>query len=415
MGNVQGKSGEKKPKTLMQVINFVAANYILTQSFTDLVALTEKEYCDKLIIITSDVLDKYLTKTDVDFLAQKMKQGVAINEMDHDELMYLRKDNIEDLGIKNPTSKKRKCIGIAKYYIKIAHIFGAILTTINPTYIYKEKDGTSRTVSFSEKNTIPQDADIKLNKLNLCSERVNALVNGRSFSMSDTSQPIKIKPNFCQMNINKEKTRETEEKVVKTLGDEPGISELDNLYNDIYNYETGKFTGMSEGMRETYNKDIKTMYTAFTGNEEMPENIKSFSQIPLRDFSSLSGCQGKPNNQYLQEYEGTQKDKLFVDYANHVREMMESSEKGKNALVEIFDQLFVFAVNPSTKKAEITINPKLTDDMLNKFVKDTQNSIINLYTTCEENFIKGLQIFEQIIDEQLKMRESKVELQNEIV
>ena len=117
----------------------------------------------------------------------------------------------------------------------------------------------------------------------------------------------------------------------------------------------------------------------------------------------------------MQEYEGTQKDKLFVDYANHVREMMESSEKGKNALVEIFDQLFVFAVNPSTKKAEITINPKLTDDMLNKIVKDTQNSIINLYTTCEENFIKGLQIFEKIIDEQLKMRESKVELQNEIV
>ena len=415
MGNVQGQSMEKKPKRLMQVINFVAANYILTQSFTDLVALTDKAYCDKLIIITSGVFDKYFTKTDVNFLAQKMKQGVAINEMNHDELMYLRRDDIEDLGIKNPTSKKRKCIGIAKYYIKIAHIFGAILMTINPTYIYKESDGTSRTVEFSKKNTIPQGADIKLNKLNLCSERVNALINGHSFSTNDTGQPIKIKPQFCQMNINKDKTRETGVKVVKTLGDEPGIDQLDKLYNDIYNSDNGEFTGMSENMRETYNKDLHTMYTAFTGNKEMPLDIKSFSQIPLRDFTSLSGCKGKPNNQYMQEYEGTTKDKLFVDYANHMREMMESSEKGKNALVGIFDQLFVFDVNPMTKKAEITINPKLSDDMLNKIVKETQLSIINLYTTCEENFIKGLQIFEQIIDEQLKLREGKDYLPANIV
>ena len=68
-----------------------------------------------------------------------------------------------------------------------------------------------------------------------------------------------------------------------------------------------------------------------------------------------------------------------------------------------------------TKKAEITINPKLSDDMLNKIVKETQLSIINLYTTCEENFIKGLQIFEQIIDEQLKLREGKDYLPANIV
>lgn len=409
MGNTQPQNVKKaeKGKDLSQVINFIATNYILTQSFQDMEKLKDEKYCDELILVTSDVLNKYLTRMDVQYLATKIKQGVEVNEMASDNLLYLKKGDLKKIDVKNATQKKRMCIGIAKYYVKVAHIFSAIVTTINPTYTYKDKFGTHHTVNFSEKGKIPKGADVRINKVNLCNERVNALVNGRDLTLKDPTQPIKIKPNFCQMNLNKKETERTQERVVDTLANEPGITQLERLYKDVYDYQSGKFTGMSDAMREEYKKDLVILYKTFTGKEAMPESIQSFSQIPLRDFSSLKGCQAAPNNQYLQEYEGTAKQKLFIDYANHVKKMMQDANTNKDALIGILDQLFVFAVNPQTKKPEITINPKLTDELLNKLVRETQQLIIKLYVACETDFIKGLEIFEQIIQEQIKITMQK--------
>ena len=41
-------------------------------------------------------------------------------------------------------------------------------------------------------------------------------------------------PNFCDLNIGKSGSS-------KTLGNEPGIPELEALYFDVYDYNTGKF------------------------------------------------------------------------------------------------------------------------------------------------------------------------------
>ena len=414
MGNAQSQSGspgtdasKQGKKSLSRVINFIATNYILTQSFEDMEALKDSKYCDKLIMVTSDVLNKYLSKMDVQYLAQKMKKGVEVNEMTEENVLYLRKDDLYKMDVKNAVTKKHMCIGLAKYYVKVAHIFSAIVTTINPTYIYKDEFGNRITVPFNEKSNIPKGVDVKINKVNLCSQRIDALVNGQDLSMKDPTQPIKIKPNFCQMNIDKKETEEMEKRVVKTLSDEPGISQLERLYNDVYDYQAGKFTGMSDQMREEYNKDLTILYKSFTGKDEMPESIHSFSQIPLRDFRSMNGCNAEPNNQYMLEYEGTAKQKLFVQYANHIKETMDTASKNKDALIAILDKLFVFAVNPQTKKPEITINPKLTDPNLSAIVNETQKLIINLYVTCESNFIKGLEIFEQIINEQIKQQTQK--------
>lgn len=414
MGNAQSQGGtggtdasKEGKKSLSQVINFIATNYILTQSFEDMESLKDPKYCDKLIMVTSEVLNKYLTKMDVQYLAQKMKKGVEVNEMTKDNVLYLRKNDLDKIDVKNAVTKKRMCIGLAKYYVKVAHIFSAIVTTINPTYSYKDQFGTRVTVPFNKKNTIPKGTDVKINKVNLCSQRIDALVNGQDFSMKDPTQPIKIKPNFCQMNVDTKETEEMEKRVVKTLSDEPGISQLERLYNDVYDYQAGKFTGMSDQMREEYKKDLAILYKSFTGKDEMPDSIQSFSQIPLRDFRSMNGCKAEPNNQYMLEYEGTPKQKLFVQYATHIKETMDTANKNKDALITILDKLFVFAVNPQTKKPEITINPKLTDATLNSIVNETQKLIINLYVTCESNFIKGLEIFEQIINEQIKQQMQK--------
>ena len=403
MGNAASSTGasgspDSKPKDLSQVLNFIATNYILTQSFKDLESLNDPKYCNEMVVITSDVLNKYLTNRDVKYLAQKMKKGVEVNEMTSGNVTFLPASKISDIDVKNPVTKKRICIGIAKYYIKVAHIYAAIMTTVNPTYTYKDQYGSTVTVPLSEKNKVPEGTSYTINKLNLCSQRVDALLNGQDLTMEDPKQPIKVKPNFCNMNLNKRKTEMDERPFVKNLKQEIGLSQLERLYMDVYDFEKGKFTGMSDAMRVEYKKDLATLYKAFTGKDTMPESIQNFSQIELRDFHSMVGCKPAPNDQYLQEYTGTVKDKAFVAYANHVKTMMETASKNRNALIGIFDKVFVFATNPQTKKHEITINPKLTDKLLDELVRETQQLLIKLYVTCETDFIEGLKLFEAIIE-----------------
>jgi hypothetical protein len=414
MGNTASSSGSTstpgtaspqgtKQKDLSQVLNFIATNYILTQSFKDLESLNNPKYCNEMVILTSDVLSKYLTNRDVKYLAQKMKKGVEINEITSENVTFVQANKISDIDVKNPVTKKRLCIGISRYYIKVAHIYAAIMTTINPTYSYKDQYGTTHTVPFSEKNKVPEGTSYTINKVNLCSERVDALVNGQDLSMKDPKQPIKVKPNFCNINLNKKQTEMEEHVSVKILGEETGISQLERLYMDVYDYEKGKFTGMSDAMRAEYKKDLATLYKAFTGKDVVPDSIQTFSQIELRNFHSMAGCKPAPNDQYLKEYQGTAKDKAFVAYANHIKSMMETASKNRNALIGIFDKLFVFATNPQTKKHEITINPKLTDKLLDSLVRETQQLLVKLYTTCEDDFVKGLESFEKIIEAHSKM------------
>jgi hypothetical protein len=94
-----------------------------------------------------------------------------------------------------------------------------------------------------------------------------------------------MQPKVCDMNINQNSS-------IKSLADEPGITELMKLYlDDNYDYSNGAFTGMSETTKVQYMKDLKTFYTTFTGNETMPNEITKFSDIKLRDYKSKVGCE----------------------------------------------------------------------------------------------------------------------------
>lgn len=383
------KSG-KDP--LLTRLNQIATKYILTQNFKDMMNLRDPKYCDQLILITSDILDEYLTDNDIEYLAQKIKEGVEINEMTKKDVRYLEKKNIGKLNVQNKTKRKRMCIGLAKYYIKAAHVFSAIVTTINPSYSYKDSYGTTIKVPLERKDSIPTGIHPTLSsKLNLCNNRINALINNQDLDLK--SDQITVKPKFCSMNLNKDNS-------TKSLDDEPGISELKPLYNDIYNYETGQYVGMSDTMKSAYKRDLKAFYTTFTGNKSMPDSIKNFSDIKLKDYHNTFGCLPEPNNAFLKAYTGTKNEKYFSEYAVHVQNMINNTNTNRKRLLEILDELFVNRTNPETKEKEIIINPKLTDESLNNLVNKTRNIVVQLYIQCEEEFVKGLEIFEKIIEAQ---------------
>jgi hypothetical protein len=397
MGANQSTPDMPKQKTLSSTIDYLAANYILTSNFQDLKNLTDPQYCKNLVILTSDVIQRYLTQQDIEFLKQRMEGEIEKNEMTTEKIAYFNKENLSKMDIKSDLRKKRMCIAIAKYYVQIFHIFNAIAHTINPVYTWKDKFGSTVSVDYEHRNEIPKDVQPTISKVNLCSSRINALMKDKSpldGLKTPTNNIVELQSQFCDLNTNKDGT-------TKLLSKEPGIPELEMLYYDVYDYNTGKFTTMSADMLKQYNKDLQSFYTLFTGQKKIPSSIKKFGDIPLRDYNKAGPC-SKPNGYFRKSYKGTLKEKLFQQYAQNVQTMMANTETNQKALLGIIDQLFVFIKDPQDpNKKLIVINPKLDNKLLSKLVADTRNLIIKLYATCEQDFFKGLQIFEALVEKQI--------------
>ena len=397
MGAQQSTPDLPKEKTLSSTIDYLAANYILTSNFQDLKNLTDPKYCKNLVILTSDVISRYLTERELEFLKQRMEGFLEKNEMTKENIAYFKKDNVDKMDIKSDLKKKRMCIAVAKYYVKIFHVFNAIAHTINPVYTWKDKFGSTVTVDYEHRNEIPQDAQPTISKVNLCSSRINALMTDKSpldiLKSNQLNTTMDISSKFCDLNV-------TSSGKPKTLGNEPGIPELESLYFDVYDYNTGKFESMSDTMVKQYSTDLKAFYELFTGKKTVPENIKKFSQIPLRDYNTAKPC--AKDGAFRKTYKGTLKEKLFKEYAENVQKMMTNTAASQKTLLGIIDQLFVFVKDPQDpNKKLVVINPKLNNELLSKIIVESRQTIVKLYSTCEEDFFKGLQIFEALVEKQI--------------
>jgi hypothetical protein len=476
------KSAEKSFDNFYDIIDYIATYYILTMDFKSLSKLCEKEYCDKLVVITSDIIKRYFNDTEVTYLAQRVKDGLEINDLTKEKVIYVNKDQLETLDISNDTQKnlkkKRVCIGIAKFYIKIAHIFAAIVMTINPVYSYKDPTGQTIKTGLMEKDKIPKGINRQLYKFNICDNRIKALLkgqeskkdmvpgsdvelvssksvleepnlngpelngpdlNGPDLNGPDLNGPdlngsdlngldsneqdlkgppnpiltgrnqavpnpivamggantiddeITMQPKICDMNTNKDGT-------AKSLMDEPGIQELLQLYlDDKYDYSNGTFTGMSDETKQQFQNDLKTFYTTFTGNDVMPPEITKFSDIKLKDYSKLKGCQGDTPT-LKNKYTINKNDKLFVEYAKNTQNMIQTAATNQSKLLDVINELFTYVIDPYTKKQKIRVNPKLTEESLQKSIEKTRKLIIALYVECEMGYVKGIKLYEAIVE-----------------
>jgi ribosomal protein L17 len=396
-----------KPASVREIIDYIATYYILTMDFQSLRKLYDIEYCDKLVILTSDIIERYFTDLQITYLAENIKNGEKINEMEKDKIIFFDKDEILNLDIKNSVKKRRVCISIAKFYIKIAHVFASILTTINPVYIYKDEDGNTVKTDIYNRSKIPKEANVEILKLNICDSRIDALKRDAnvdfSNNLSDDTE-IKIHPKMCSFNLKLQKNDENDENDdLKNLEDEPGIPELMELYyDDYYDYDTGKFRGMKEETQNLFNENLQNFYRVFVDNqgEPMPENIKKFSDIKLRDYNKKPKCSGI-NPPYKNAVKGTIKDDLFKQYAENLKQMMKKANTNQELLLDVLNKLFVYMTDPQTNKKIIRINPKLTEESLQEAVLEARAIIINLYLTCETDFANGIKIYEAIVDKKI--------------
>jgi len=387
---------EKEFKNFYDIIDYIATYYILTMDFKSLSKLSEKAYCDKLVVLTSDIIERYFNDMEITYLAQRIKGGVEVNDLSKEKVIFINKDNLESLDISNDAQKsikkKRVCIGIAKFYVKVSHIFAAIVMTINPVYTYKDATGQTVKTGLLEKDKIPKNVNRKLYKLNICDNRIRALKKGEQ--LDDVAGNVTLQPNVCDMNISKNG-------LDKTLADEHGITELMRLYlDDNYDYSNGNFTGMTDSTKSQFMKDLKLFYTAFTGNETMPPEITKFGDIKLRDYNKKSGCQG--TTPFLKnKYTLNQKDKLFIDYAENTKKMIQTAADNQSKLLSVINDLFTYVIDPYSGKKVIRINPKLNDELLQKAVEKTRRFIVDLYVKCETDYVNGIKLYEAIVESKI--------------
>ena len=397
MGNdISTQQDKSDLSNIHKIVNHIATDYIFTSNFKDMENLGDVKYCNNLVILTSRIIEENLNDLDVEYLSQHIKDGNVVDEMTKDKVIYLKKNKIPKLDVKNETQKRRLCVGIARFYVKIAHIFASILKTINPTISYVDNKGNAGETSLMDKHKLPEDADMKMNTISLCSKRLDTLVNNNNYDINNKKEVI-VNPDYCNMNADKNNA---------TLLDEPGMVELEKLYNDKYDYDKGGYIGMSDTMKNKYKRDLEIFYKAFSDNSEPfdSKKIKKFSDIKLREHHKKKGCSDGEDGEYLKKYKGELKDKLYGDYANHVKKMMDNTKKNQDQLLSVIDKLFVFVnITDETKKDKkvIMINPTLTETTLQNVVEESRRIIMNLYITCEKDFLKGLEIFEAIVEKQI--------------
>ena len=467
-------------------------------SWQDMQNMENPQECDKILALTTKIFYKHLSSREIDYLAHRIKHGET-KMIRKNKVNWIKKDELDKLN--NSKNKKLICQGIAKFYIKIANVFFAVVKTINPQYVLNDINNTQQKIPLLEYGKLPKDVEKKLKLFGFCQNRINALKY-----KTNQDKTITVFPSPCEL-IQK-KYRDEHGKCItkyKTFGAEPGVPELKNLYKDIYNYDPragkpGKYTKLSKEALKQYRYDLKQFYRAFTG-KQLPDKIKSFSQIKLSDYSckydprikcskktrphqSHDPSSYKPitldistrtNNESPpppmprdamnspttsptpspmptptmnsttsrpmppppmnspppppmpstpmnsptsmpstamnsptpmpphtqvggvnmsirhQPYTGSLDDELFSKYANHLARMIGYAQQNQQKLVQVLEKIFV------EDGKNVLINPKLDLNMLQKITDETRNTIVKLYIKCEEDFRKGLELFDDII------------------
>lgn len=403
-----------------QLIDKIATDYILSMNFQDMLNMTTESGCSKMIIVIEDILKKNTTQVEIQDLAQKKGlMDLSENKIPSSSVfIFPKEEENKTLDIENTKNKLSLCRQVAKFYVQIANLFSAIISTVNPKYEFK-KDGETMRESIMDKNKIPQEllssTNIVFDK-NFCSEREEILT---SKSNLDSRGEISINLPYCKLNT-------TLTQYINT----PGIKELEELFKDEYDFNTGLFT-MSKDNEKQYKNTIdlfyKTMYSSGT-----PPN--TLSELTIPDYSKERGCsesklqqvidieikndenneeaesiiEEKDNQEMIPPFDDTYigtNSGLFKDFKDNVLTMKNITSNDSTIVFSKLSSIFDLTSNP------IQLNPGVNIKTINSISQETREAIVKMYLNCETNFQKGLEIFRNIVYQQLT-KQSNQEIKN---
>ena len=325
---------------LRKHVDAAVTKVILDSNFTDLTTLANEKNCNRLVKIAATVFQQNKDTVDLELLRQMLYNQRHEKNVD---VQVNTSEKHHNKKVKTPRIKnvQKKCIQISKFYVLFAHLFSCIISTMNPSFKI-ESNKTEKTYSKEEKESP---------SLDFCTSRIDALVNGELNENSNGD--LVVKPNVCKTNVSKSGAP-------LRFIDLPGMKALQQLYQgtNLYN-----------------ERDHKK-------NQE--ENART--------------------GIYLNGIVGSLKERLFSEYVQHIKEMIQRAESNRSILLEILSEMFVYTYDDGGNIDGVIISPSLTYSKLQSLVVRTRRVIIKLYTDCEEDYKTGLDIFFAMVQEKIAMK-----------
>lgn len=391
---------------LRKHVDAAATKVILDSNFTDLTNLANEKNCNRLVKKAAMVFQQNKDAVDLELLRQILYSQTRENV--DDRVKTSKKHHNKKIKTPRIQNVEKKCIQISKFYVLFAHLFSCIISTINP-YFNIESNKKEKTSS----DTTPS--------LDFYTYRLENLVNGLN---ENSDGDILVKPNVCETNVSKSGNP-------LRFTDLPGMKALQDLY-------------ANDGDDDELEKHAKILYTAFTG-KAAPNTIRRMDQIPLKVYKNDKECSreqkggrgeiseeaakkedkerrefeknqmfyrdNKKNQEenartgvYLNGVVGSLKERLFSEYVQHIKEMIQRAESNRSNLLEILSEMFVYTYDEHGNIDGVIINPSLTYNKLKSLVVQTRRIVIKLYIDCEEDYKIGLDIFFAMVQEKIAMK-----------
>tara|TARA_B110000091_G_scaffold109041_1_gene118211 strand:+ start:7704 stop:9011 length:1308 start_codon:yes stop_codon:yes gene_type:complete len=382
--------------SIKHTINHLVAHYITTMDSDSYVQLYNREYCQKLQDVLSQIFYKHVNDQELQSLVASIYSSDIMN---------------------SPTlikyDKHTFCIYLSMFYVKIAQLYAIIITTINPEYTYVDNNGRIMRANILSKSKLPENAKLHISKLNLCDNRIHDLVE-KGVLLSENIQDDSIQenkdddgeeemidsfkqPSFCEIQIEN--------------GDKYMPEWMDLYYDSEYDLNTGKFLGLSPQANQKYKDDLKLFFIHFTDNQEIPDKITRFQDIRLNQHGGMKKIWNQSMLDDIQQPitwndhdhidNSTCRQQLIISYANNLKQMLQNVNTRQQYLMNIIYEVFVQTQVQEPHESEdptlrYSIHTDVTAIQLDELIEDTRDTILQLHESCEHDYLEGMYIYEAI-------------------
>jgi hypothetical protein len=423
-------------------------------------SLSDSGKCEKLIIITSEVLNRLPFRL-ISYMDRRHKlfseKYEMFNAMDRALLVNTNPEILKESKLDEPNEfrKKQMCVGLARFYIQIGNLFNAIMTTMRP-YNY---ENTRRTgpdnfydmLSFSllegRKMSAKDKQKYEMSNMSGFAQKHKDMKKRLASitKFGEIVQDLTPGEGICNIQRDIEDTKITPLTIAGSASSESKIKPsifamLEELYYDIFhqassvNPKSPQFITMSAVMREKiYKNDVHELYRIVTGREPPPD-IETFTDVAkyVNDNEEIKKWCNQPQNRNfkIKVSDELRNDSGFAEYIQHIKETFAFTSKQRKAIVGLLDRVFVTMKKSEEElremdenwyktgakryegferddeysreffklnlKYDFFINPNLTDAELQSITNEARARIVRLYADSYKRFFKGFQILQKI-------------------
>jgi hypothetical protein len=416
--------------------------------------------CEKLIIITSEVLNRLPFRL-ISYMDRRhkifSKHYEDISAMDRALLVNTNPEILKEskLDEQNVFRKRQMCVGIARFYVQIGNLFNAIMSTMRPyNYEYIQKNMPDNfydmlTFGLLDGPEVRNKDKSKYDTYNMAgfTRRQNDVKAKMARLLNPGETDMKITPGSGICSIKKDidnikitpMTMTTTASTITQNKIKPSIfAMLEELYFDIFHElsssnKSPQFIAMSEEMKnKIYRRDVAELYRIVTGGKEPGDDIKTFADVShyINDNNKINEwCE---NNRGLEipVNNNMRYNPIFVKYIKHIQSMNYRISKQRKGIVKLLDRVFTIMnkredvlqeIEESLDKGDTRrytgfeqddqysrdffrlnlkydffINPNLTDAELQVIINEARTRIVRLYAESYKQFLAGFEILQEL-------------------